>query len=242
MNEIGENTFLMQKQGSGVVSPGPLHPNIYFQQVAHSGRYLLPHYVSGFILATDIKFFFPGLGSWEYLDDNETNDNIINILMKYAYAPVLTGSVGPFNIELNSGNNHNYQIKRQDGGLLITFPGGQIIAYILRTVQKFPEVQDKPFVNVTQCESDSLLQKKRSKRSVDQELPVNLKLLGKTLFSEDLHHTADHYDLLRDREVISTKYIEQLIRDGNLKQEQLTKFIEKLSQSTRHVSLNISET
>lgn len=220
-----------------MVAPGPLTPTAYFQRVAHSGDYILPHYVSAFIVASNIQLFYPGLGSWNYsMYDDQTND-AVDILLKYAYAPVLNGGVGPFSFETPAGNEHNYQIRRANGGLLITLRGGQVIGYILKTVSKFPNNQTEPSMNVTQCDEDpdtNPTEKSRAKRSIPDnpkgESAFDLRKLAVSLFSEGLPPAmpSDHIDLIRDKEVISSKYINQLIKNGDMKQEQLAEFIQSL--------------
>lgn len=227
-----------QKRGRGVVSPGPLTPSIHFQQVAHSGDYLLPHYVSAFVVASDIKLFFPGLGSWNSTNSNQTNQ-AINTLMKYAYAPVLTGGVGPFSFEFPAAYEHKYQLRRRNGGLQITLPGGQVIGYILKTMPKFPLNQSEPRLAAIECTEEptnSPLPNQRSKRSVEEDKPETgmsrIKELARSLFAESLGPVvpADHLELMRDREVISTKYIEKLIQDGDMKREELAQFVRKFEK------------
>ena len=216
-----------------MVSPGPLSPSILFQREAHSGNYLLPHYVSAFIVASNIQIFYPGLGSWDTSSDNATNE-AINILMKYAYAPVLTGGVGPFSFQFPAGYGHNYQLRRKQGGLLMTLPGGQVIGYILKTVPKFPLNQTDPHNDTVKCEdylTSSQVPRSRSKRSMSEDASsgstFNIKNLARSLFSEGLGPVipADHLELMRDRDVVSTKYIEKLIREGDMKREELAEFI-----------------
>ena len=224
-----------------MVAPGPLTPSAYFQRVAHSGNYLLPHYVSSFILATNISFYFPGLGSWNYSKyDNATNE-VINILMKYSYAPVLSGGIGPFSFEVPVRNGHNYQLKRKNGGLLLSLPGGQIIGYILKSVPKFPDNQSEPTLNVSHCDEIPLNNPARSSRrrrsAMDTDSPNyniarRIRDLAEALFSEGLSPSlpADHLQLMRDRDAVTSDHIEELIKSGDLKQEQLSKFMHKIDK------------
>lgn len=208
--------------------------------MAHSGNYLLPHYVSAFIVASNVQLFFPGLGSWNSTDyENQTNE-AINILMKYAYAPVLTGGVGPFSFAIPAGDEHNYQLRRKNGGLLITLPGGQVIGYIMKTMPKFPLNQSMPPMDFVECDEDPTSSSQpnlRAKRSVSEDLPqtgaFSIKELAKSLFSEKVGPLlpADHLALMRDREVLSTQYIEKLIQDGDVKKEQLAQFIRSIEKN-----------
>ena len=234
-------SIIIQKKRSGLVSPGPLTPSFYFQQVAHSGNYLLPHYVSSFIVASNVRLFFPGIGFQNYSSYNNQTNEAVKVLMKYAYAQVLRGSVGPFSFELPTGFNHNYRLKQQDGGVMLTLPGGQIIGYIMKAVPKFPHNQSSPAANVfVQCEelppTNSPTQRSRSKRSSVFERPnydpPNMKELAKSFFTEDIGSalSSDHLELLKDSEILSAQHIEKLLEDGKAKQEQLTKFVSNLDK------------
>ena len=222
------------------MSPGPLKPRTFFKRVAHSGQFLLPHYTSAFILATDVKFFYPGLGSWNYSDYNSESSNVINILMKYAYAQALTGSIGPFSFQFQSGSKHNFRIRRKDGGLMITIPGGQVVGYILTTVPRFPKNQKKPILDPLYCDDHPTGSPRRKKRSISDdplpEAPVDLKQLAKSLFSEGLHDPLTSTDSISDNKMISTKYIQKIIEEGDLKREKLTQFIESHLKSENHQS------
>ena len=115
------------------MSPGPLKPLNYFHQVAKTGQYLMPQFTSSLIVASNISLFFPGIGSWrnEYANeiDNHTN-GIMNILMKYTYAPTLEGGYGPFTLAPIGGfrtDAHNFRLEKRNGGVLITVPGHKLL-------------------------------------------------------------------------------------------------------------------
>ena len=222
----------VQKKGVAPVSPGPLTPKQYFQRVAHSGHYLLPHYVSGLIVASNIKLFYPGLGTWNSSENGENIDNVLHVLMKYTYAQVLTGGVGPFNFETKDDLTHKFQLKRQSGGLLITVPGGQVIGYILKTVPKFPEDQTGPDISPIDCQESSLPPPpSRKRRSVSDDKgyikkTTNIKELARDLFSEGLRDSNTNIGSL----TASSRNIEQLIRKSNLKMDQLSQFIENMEK------------
>ena len=236
----------MQKRDSGTVSPGPLAPKAYSQRVAHSGDYLLPHYISAFILATNVSFYFSGLGSWDYSVDND-NNTVINTLMKYAYAPVLSGGLGPFSFEAPAGYDHNYQLKRKNGGLLLTLPGGQVIGYVLRTIPKFPENQTQPTLNVTECDeittspSPTNRRRRRSVPEEDSNTASDIRKLARTLFSEELvPPPREHVELIKDSKVVSSEYIQELIKSGEMKQEQLTKFVQSIDKKAGTINSTIA--
>lgn len=212
------------------MSPGLLSSKSHNLRVAHSGQYLLPHYVSSFVVASNIKIFLPGLGSWNYSDYDSEASNVINILMKYSYARVLTGGVGPFSFEMSTGERYNFNIRRKDGGVMIHIPGGQVIGYILNTVPKFPYNQTEPFVEPEECDDHPTGVSRRRRRSVVHDemfdAPENIRQLAKSLFSDGLERASEDAKLLRDKEVVSTKYMEELIKDGEMKKEQISKFIQ----------------
>ena len=218
----------VQKKGVVPVSPGPLTPKKYFQRVAHSGHFLLPHYVSGLIVASNVKLFYPGLGTWNSSENGESIDNVLHVLMKYTYAQVLTGGVGPFNFEAKDDLTHKFQLKRQSGGLLITVPGGQVIGYILKTVPKFPEDQTALNILPIDCQEPELPPSpSRKRRSVsDDKKTTNIKKMARDLFSEGLRDSNTNIGSL----TTSSRNIEQLIRKSNLKMDQLSQFIENMEK------------
>ena len=83
-------------------------------------------FTSSLIIASNFSLFIPGLGSWrdEYATDIDNHANgIINILMKYTYAPTLQGGYGPFTLAPKGGSQtdaHNFRLEERNGGDLIT--------------------------------------------------------------------------------------------------------------------------
>lgn len=172
------------------MSPGPLSPKSYNLRVAHSGQYLLPHYVTAFVVASNVRIFLPGMGSWNYSNHDSEASNVINILMKFSYARVLTGGVGPFNFEMSSEEQHNFNIQRKDGGIMIRLPGGQVIAYLLNTVPRFPYDLTEPFLPPVECDHQPAGMSHRKKRSVVYndvfDTPEDVRQLAKSLFSDEV--------------------------------------------------------
>ena len=213
------------------MSPGPLPSKAYTLRVAHSGQYLLPHYISAFVVASNVKIFLPGLGSWNYSDYDSEASNVINILIKYSYARVVTGGVGPFSFEVPMDKQYNFNIRRKDGGLIIHIPGGQVIAYILNTVPKFPYNQTEPFLSPEECDDPSSGDNtsRRRKRAVTYnevfDASENVKQLARSLFSDELKLSSEERELLKDEEVVTMKYVEDLIKDGETKKQQIAEFI-----------------
>ena len=220
------------------MSPGSLSSKPYFLQVAHSGQYLLPHYVSAFVVASDVKFFFPGLGSWNYSNYDSANANVINVLMKYSYASSLMGGIGPFSFQVKMGKKHRFSLQRKDGGLMLSLPGGQVVAYILSTVPKFPANQSAPFLEPTECHDHvhSNGGAHRRRRSIafegDLDAPNNVQELAKSLFSASGETPATFEDA-KLSQVVSSEYIEGLIQDGDKRKEKISKFIASTLSNNR---------
>ncbi len=149
--------------------------------------------------------------------------------MKYAYAQVLTGGVGPFNIETKQNLVHKFQLKRQNGGLLLTIPGGQVIGYILKTVPKFPDKQEEPILAPLNCTTLPVQHSNRKRRSVSEESypkeMTDMKQLARSLFSEGLRETSEYVMPLP-----SSRDIEQLIRKSDIKLDQLSEFIQNVEK------------
>ena len=194
------------------------------------------------------------MGSWNYSKyDNDTNE-VINILMRYAYAPVLRGGIGPFSFEMPTGNEHNYQLKRKNGGLLMTLPGGQIVGYILKSVPKFPLNQSEPSLNAMECD-ESLINApatptRRKRSALDGGSPgynpsYRIKKLAENLFSEGLTSPplpSDQLELIQDKDAMTSERIEQLIKSGDMKQEKLAKFVQSLEKESQGRDMNSSST
>ena len=107
----------------------------------------MPQYTTSFILANDIKIFFPGLGTVSDSDSDGQTNNAINTLMRYAYAPNLEGGYGPFSFVPAEGAKqdvHNFRVERIKGGIQLTIPGAQIVAYVSTVIPRFPAHQPPP--------------------------------------------------------------------------------------------------
>ena len=163
----------------------------------------MPQYTTSFILANDIKIFFPGLGTVNDSDsDNETN-NAINTLMRYAYAPNLEGGYGPFSFVPAEGTKqdvHNFRVERINGGIQLTIPGAQLVAYVTTVIPRFPANQPPP-PTAEQCiehpaskakptPSHDQSNRRRRRRDVDdfegETAPVDMMELARSLFSQEL--------------------------------------------------------
>ena len=234
--------YIQQKKGRGAVSPGPLEPARYYQEVIRRGEYLMPQFTSSFILASNIQVYFPGLGVWNDSDtDNQTN-NAVNVLMKYTYAPNLGGGYGPFSFVPADGainNIHSFRVERSRGGILLTIPGAQVIGYITTVIPKFPENQTSP-TNATACQemppsSDHAADtpsesNRRRRRSVEEDQPqhqiLDMMQLAKSLFSDKLTE-SDSY-LHRNGLLTPTQSVHRLMDDVTLSKERVLDFMETL--------------
>ena len=153
---------------------------------AESGQYLMPQYTSSLVLASNVSLFFPGLGSWRDEEDRyEAHiDAIINMLMKYAYAPTLEGGYGPFTLAPKGGirkDVHNFRVERKNGGLLIRVPGAQVIGFVSTTVPRFPDVKENvPQPTVCPFQPLSSVHEKQTKPHGLTEI----RLLATKLFSD----------------------------------------------------------
>lgn len=203
---ITKCTIILQKQGRGVVSPGPLEPGWYYQEVVRNGRYLMPQFTSALILASDVKVYLPGLGVWNDTDGDDETNNAVNILMKYTYAPNLDGGYGPFSFVPADGainNVHSFRVERSRGGILITVPGAQVIGYITNVISKFPANQTLPNATAscrelpssshptgdeTPDQGDNNKRQRRSIVEMKEDLPQRFDVmqLANSLFSEKL--------------------------------------------------------
>lgn len=227
-----------------MVSPGPLEPGRYYQEVVRSGHYLMPQFTSSFILASDVQVFFPGLGIWNDTDTDDQTNNAVNILMKYTYAPNLEGGYGPFSFVPADGatnNVHSFRVERNRGGILITVPGAQIIGYIITVIPKFPDNQTSP-ANSTPCqeppssvshEADSpTASNRRRRRSVDQakkDTPIHLDImqLAKSLFSEELSESDS--SLHRNGFLTPIQSVHRLMDEVTNSKDRIVEFIETLN-------------
>ena len=169
----------------------------------------MPQYTTSFILANDIKIFFSGLGTVNDSDtDNETN-NAINTLMRYAYAPNVEGGYGPFSLMPAEGAKkyvHNFRVERINGGIQLTIPGAQIVAYVTTVIPRFPADQppppkakeciEHPASKAKPSPSDEPSNRRRQRRDVEdlegETAPVDMMELARSLFSQELRE-SDSY-------------------------------------------------
>ena len=242
--------YTLQKQGRGVVSPGPLEPGRYFQEVVRNGSYLMPQYTSAFILAGDVKVYFPGLGIWNDTDEDDQTNNAVNILMKYTYAPNLEGGYGPFSFvpaDGASNNAHSFRVERNRGGILITVPGAQIIGYITTVISKFPDSQTLPNISIYCQEPPSLAHHDRThpednsrrwRRSTDETKKVEVQRidmlqLARSLFQEELSE-SDSY-LHKNGFLTPFENVHRLMDEVATSKDRVMEFMEALNSNREEV-------
>ena len=204
----------------------------------------MPQFTSSLVLASNISLFFPGLGSWrdeqENDYDNHTN-GIINMLMKYAYAPTLEGGYGPFTFSSKGGvrkDAHNFRIERRNGGVLIRVPGAQVIGFVSTVVPKFPETQDDPPQPVPCIIQHPSSDHQREKRSALNGNRLNketkIRELSNKLFSEGIdkhrHKEMDNQVSAMQGRVRHTPSasLDKLLQSADMTNEKISKFLDKL--------------
>ena len=230
-----------------MVSPGPLEPGWYYQEVARNGHYLMPQFTSALILASDVKVYFPGLGVWNDTDGDDQTNNAVNILMKYTYAPNLDGGYGPFSFvpaDGASNNVHSFRVERSRGGILITVPGAQVIGYITNVISKFPDNQTLPNATIscrelpssshrmeteTPVPGDSNKRRRRSIEEQKKDIPrrPDVMQLAKTLFSEKLSE-SDSF-LHKNGLLTPFQSVHRLMDEVAASKDRVTEFMETIN-------------
>ena len=236
-----------------MVSPGPLEPGWYYQEVVRNGHYLMPQFTSALILASDVNIYFPGLGVWNDTDSDEQTNNAVNILMKYTYAPNLNGGYGPFSFVPADGainNVHSFRVERNRGGILITIPGAQVIGYITTIISKFPDNQTFPNVSIS-CEEppssphhtdetpspgDSNKRRRRSIGRVNGGVPArkfDVMQLAKSLFSEKLSE-SDSF-LHKNGFLTPVQSVYRLMDEVAISKDRVMEFMETINSKGKEV-------
>ena len=120
------------QQKNTYVSPGPstekdLRDNI---RGSRSNLYLLPEYVTSFVLARDVKLQF-----------SEVNANSVSRAMQMIAGGSLSVNYGIFNAKASFGTKKTKQSVTADrtaNGIIINIPGAQIIGYFTNVLPRFP--------------------------------------------------------------------------------------------------------
>ena len=211
-----------------MVSPGPLTPENYFHEVVSKGKYLLPEYPSSFIIASNIKILFTELG----IDSNETED-ILNVLMKYAYANTLTGGYGPFTfapVGHVRKDPHNFRVERKNGGILVSLPSAQVIGYVTTVVPKFPHDQAPP-PNRSCQEPPATKRRKRSAAEAAElaQKEVNIREMVNYLLKDS--PTKRHGEM--DGEISPSASINKLLDESAATKGRIQQLLEKFDSSKK---------
>ncbi len=193
----------------------------------------MAQFTSSFVLATNVSIFFPGLGSWrdeQNIDvDNHTNA-VINMLMKYAYAPTLEGGYGPFTLAPEGGTrkaSHNFRVERKRGGVLLQIPGAQLIGFISSVIPKFPENQG-PAPEPVSCILEPLQDQddRRQRRSILEDTPKTIRKLSNRLFSEKMKKSQGQ--TARTEHHLPSESLDDLLREADNTHNKINKLLEKI--------------
>ena len=101
-----------------------------------SDRYLLPAFPASLLIATDIQIRIPS---------HSLPPKVVTDLLALSYEPLVSGGYGPFSFGRMYGDNKDgkelfkFHVQRENGSLLLTLPGAQLIGYVCHIVVKFPE-------------------------------------------------------------------------------------------------------
>lgn len=211
----------------------------------------MPQFTSSFILASDIKIYFPGLGIWNDSDTDDQTNDVVSILMKYTYAPNLEGGYGPFSFVPADGainNVHSFRVERNRGGILITIPGAQIIGYITSVISKFPGNQSLSY-NSSESTCRELPSSassapdsppaggRRRRRSADevnedpQPHQLDVMQLAKSLFSDELSE-SDSF-LHKNGFLTPIQSIHRLMDEVSSSRDRVVEFMETIDAESK---------
>ena len=127
--------FKPLQQAQILVSPGPRSTPSKFRKSVSSGQYLLPAFPASLLIATDIQISIPS---------HSLPPKVITDLLALSYEPLVSGGYGPFSFGRMYGDNkdgkelYKFRVQRENGSLLLSLPGGQLIGYACHIVVKFP--------------------------------------------------------------------------------------------------------
>ena len=117
------------------MSPGPKDEGTFRDYVAGNkqNRYLLPEYVTGFLLARNIKLQFSGV-------DAKSASHLTQMMVGVSFS----ASYQMFSLSASVGVNKMKQSVTADrtaNGMVINIPGAQVIGYYTTVLPKFPVKQ-----------------------------------------------------------------------------------------------------
>ena len=121
---------------STYVSPPPSSENDLRQYINGDGNhhYLLPEYVTSFLLARNVKLQFSGLDS-----------SSVSHAMQMMAGGSISGSYDMFSMSASVGIGREKQSVTADrtaNGMIINIPGAQVIGYYTQVMPQFPRDQN----------------------------------------------------------------------------------------------------
>ena len=123
-------------QKNTYVSPGPQTERELRDSIggSTSNLYLLPEYVTSFLLARDVQLQFSGVDA-----------NTVSHSMQTMAGGSFSGSYGMFSAAVSVGVGKTKQSVTADrtaNGMIINIPGAQIIGYYTEVMPRFPQSQN----------------------------------------------------------------------------------------------------
>ena len=127
-----QSSYNEEEQTATYVSPGPKDEKTFRDYVAGTkvNRYLMPEYVTGFLLARNVKLQFSGV-------DSKTASHMTQLSVGVKFS----ASYEMFTVSAAVGVNKSKQrttVDRTSNGMIISIPGAQIIGYYTSVLPKFP--------------------------------------------------------------------------------------------------------
>ena len=127
-----QSSYNEEEQRATYVSPGPKDEKTFREYVAgtKSNRYLMSEYVTGFLLARNIKLQFSGVDS---KSANHMTQLSVGVKFSASYRMfTVSGAVGVNKLK------QSMTVDRTSDGMIISIPGAQIIGYYTTVLPKFP--------------------------------------------------------------------------------------------------------
>ena len=128
-----------EDQTNTFVSPGPKDERTFRDYVAGSkdDRYLLPEYVTSFLLARNVKLQFSGV-------DAKSSSHFTQLMVGASVTASVPVDAYVFGMSASVGVTHTKQTATADrtaDGIILNIPGAQVIGYYTTVLPKFPAKQ-----------------------------------------------------------------------------------------------------
>ncbi len=132
---FAQGQYNEDEQKATYVSPGPKDEATFKEYVAgnNNNLYLMPEYVTSFLLARSIKLQFSGV-------DAKSVSHLTQLMVGASFS----ASYQMFSFSASVGVNRMKQSVTADrtaNGMIINIPGAQIIGYYTSVLPKFPSKQ-----------------------------------------------------------------------------------------------------